>query len=127
MAMEKLVYSAASTAVPTQQFSFRVQHSFFPAPGLATRTFLQNHRTELGSQLCCRSKYRHSKAFTTKQEQLQIHREEEDDDMSFLSLSEKPDRNLGLLDDYETEELDYDCGPNHRSGSSPFSFAKKLN
>ncbi|KNA12587.1 hypothetical protein SOVF_124530, partial [Spinacia oleracea] len=33
---------------------------------------------------------------------------------SFLSLSEKPDRTLALLDDYEMEESDFD--PNHRSG-----------
>ncbi|XP_028760355.1 GTPase ERA-like, chloroplastic [Neltuma alba] len=39
-----------------------------------------------------------------------------DDDLSFLSLSEKPDRNLALLDDYEAEELDYDPHPDHRSG-----------
>lgn len=37
---------------------------------------------------------------------------------SFLSLSEKPDRNLALLDDYELEELDaeHSTCPNHRSG-----------
>ncbi|CAA6673169.1 unnamed protein product [Spirodela intermedia] len=34
---------------------------------------------------------------------------------SFLSLSEKPDRNLALLDDYEMEELDAPDGT-HRSG-----------
>lgn len=45
-----------------------------------------------------------------------------DDELSFLSLNEKPDRNLTLLDDYEMEELGYACDPNHRSGlysSSP--------
>jgi len=41
-----------------------------------------------------------------------------DDDSSFLSLSEKPDRNIALLDDYEMEELDYASNANHRSGSS---------
>ncbi|CAM8901285.1 hypothetical protein QQ045_011110 [Rhodiola kirilowii] len=35
---------------------------------------------------------------------------------TFLSLSEKPDRNLALLDDYEAEELDNVVDPNHRSG-----------
>lgn len=36
---------------------------------------------------------------------------------SSLSLSEKPDRNLALLDDYEMEELDSsNSNPNHRSG-----------
>lgn len=39
-----------------------------------------------------------------------------DDELSFLSLNEKPDRNLTLLDDYEMEELGYAVDPNHRSG-----------
>ncbi|KAL4386141.1 hypothetical protein GQ457_09G009930 [Hibiscus cannabinus] len=38
------------------------------------------------------------------------------DDLSFLSLSEKPDRNMALLDDYELEELDFSSPTNHRSG-----------
>lgn len=38
-----------------------------------------------------------------------------DEESAFLSLSDKPDRNLALLDDYEMEELDYN-DPNHRSG-----------
>ncbi|KAI3894184.1 hypothetical protein MKX03_003741 [Papaver bracteatum] len=38
------------------------------------------------------------------------------DDDSYLSLNEKPDRNLALLDDYEMEELDFAVDPNHRSG-----------
>ncbi|OVA18760.1 K Homology domain [Macleaya cordata] len=38
------------------------------------------------------------------------------EDSSFLSLNEKPDRNLALLDDYEMEELDYEFDPNHKSG-----------
>ncbi|GMP27370.1 hypothetical protein CsSME_00003394 [Camellia sinensis var. sinensis] len=46
--------------------------------------------------------------------------EEEDEDEAsysgFLSLSEKPDRNMALLDDYEMEELDSLPDPNHRSG-----------
>ncbi|RZC88548.1 hypothetical protein C5167_016410 [Papaver somniferum] len=37
------------------------------------------------------------------------------DDDSYLSLNEKPDRNLALLDDYEMEELDFVVDPNHRS------------
>lgn len=36
---------------------------------------------------------------------------------TFLSLSNKPDRNMALLDDYEAEELDTVIDPNHRSGS----------
>ena len=39
------------------------------------------------------------------------------DESSFLSLSEKPDRNTALLDDYELEELDFASPTNHRSGS----------
>ena len=35
---------------------------------------------------------------------------------SFLSLSEKPDRNMTLLDDYELQELDFASPTNHRSG-----------
>ncbi|GAV87754.1 Cellulase domain-containing protein/MMR_HSR1 domain-containing protein [Cephalotus follicularis] len=42
--------------------------------------------------------------------------DDDDDESTLLSLSEKPDRNMALLDDYELEELDYDHGPNHRSG-----------
>lgn len=44
--------------------------------------------------------------------------EEADDESStFLSLSEKPDRNMALLDDYETEELDFASDViGHRSG-----------
>ncbi|TYI60454.1 hypothetical protein E1A91_D10G105300v1 [Gossypium mustelinum] len=38
------------------------------------------------------------------------------DDSSFLSLSEKPDRNMALLDEYELEELDFTSPSNHRSG-----------
>lgn len=37
--------------------------------------------------------------------------------VSFLSLSEKPDRSLALLDEYQLEELEKDSAdPNHRSG-----------
>ncbi|KAF5736017.1 GTPase Era [Tripterygium wilfordii] len=63
---------------------------------------------------------------SSKKEQLWISEledarlEEEDNDgyeldSGFLSLSEKPDRNMALLDDYEIEELDY-SDPNHHSG-----------
>lgn len=44
---------------------------------------------------------------------------ENDDELEIsglLSLSEKPDRNMTLLDDYEFEELDPTPNPNHRSG-----------
>ncbi|KAJ9703507.1 hypothetical protein PVL29_005027 [Vitis rotundifolia] len=42
--------------------------------------------------------------------------DEESSSSTFLSLSEKPDRNMALLDDYELEELDFASNPNHRSG-----------
>ncbi|KAK3005164.1 hypothetical protein RJ639_015635 [Escallonia herrerae] len=42
--------------------------------------------------------------------------EEESSSSTFLSLSEKPDRNTTLLDDYEMEEFDFVSDPNHRSG-----------
>lgn len=44
--------------------------------------------------------------------------EEEDDDSGVvLSLTEKPDRNFALLDEYELEELDTASdNPNHKSG-----------
>lgn len=51
-----------------------------------------------------------------------------DDASSFLSLSEKPDRNMALLDDYEIEEIDYASHPSHKSGEFQllsFSFSIK--
>lgn len=49
---------------------------------------------------------------------LSVGKEEDDEDellsSAYLSLSEKPDRTIALLDDYEMEENDFD--PNHRSG-----------
>lgn len=43
--------------------------------------------------------------------------EEEDDSGMLLSLTEKPDRNFALLDEYELEELDCSSdNPNHKSG-----------
>ncbi|KAL6993548.1 hypothetical protein U1Q18_011662 [Sarracenia purpurea var. burkii] len=42
--------------------------------------------------------------------------EEEESFSTFLSLSEKPDRNMAMLDDYEMEELDALPDPNHHSG-----------
>ncbi|CAK8562231.1 unnamed protein product [Lathyrus sativus] len=121
--MENLASLAASTGTfPTHQFPFKIQHSFFPLRFTSRTTFLRI------PHLCCQTRQCRSNAFSTKQDLIALQQEEEeedeeeqtasysDDDTSFLSLSEKPDRNFGLLDDYETEELDYDCGPNHRSG-----------
>ncbi|KAK9749646.1 hypothetical protein RND81_02G140700 [Saponaria officinalis] len=48
--------------------------------------------------------------------------DEEDESLSsssssgYLSLSEKPDRNIALLDEYEMEENGYDPNSSHRSG-----------
>ncbi|XP_038897257.1 GTPase ERA1, chloroplastic-like isoform X2 [Benincasa hispida] len=49
-----------------------------------------------------------------------------DDELSFLSLNEKPNRNLNLLDDYEMEELGYACDRNHRSDISSTGEARAL-
>lgn len=127
--------SAASATVPQPQFSFQLQHSLFPVHGF---TLFHRNRTDSSSHLCCRTRHRHSQPFANKQHHLLLHEEPQeqedeeveveveveeeeasysDDDTSFLSLTVKPDRNMALLDDYETEELDFDDGPNHRSGS----------
>jgi len=111
--MENLLLRASTLLPPT----FQIQHSFFTI-GFITRTTFIRYRTESTPHLSCRTK-----AFPTKQELFLLQQELEeaddeeiDDDSSFLSLSVKPDRNLGLLDDYETEELGYDFAPNHKSG-----------
>lgn len=44
-----------------------------------------------------------------------------DDESSYLSLSEKPDRSMALLDDYEMEELEFAPDPNHKSGKISIS------
>lgn len=133
--MEKLASSSTATVVPTQHFLFQFhQHSLFFFPKTAFSTFHRN-RTEPLSLLCCKSRHRRLEALSSKQDQLWVSEEEleleleegEDsyldgddhgDDSSFLSLSDKPDRNMALLDDYEGEELDFEFGPDHRSGSS---------
>ncbi|KAK7250893.1 hypothetical protein RIF29_33648 [Crotalaria pallida] len=124
--MEKLVLHTPST--PTQQFLFH--HSLF-FPGFPTRTpFHQNSPTDFpSSNFCyCRStkRDRRIQALANEHDHVLLASEQAeaeaedaeylDDELSFLSLSEKPDRNLALLDDYEAEELDFDSGPNHRSG-----------
>ncbi|KAL5122649.1 GTPase ERA-like, chloroplastic [Glycine soja] len=124
--MEKLASSTATVIlVPTQHSLF-----FFPVPAFST---FHRNRTEPLSPLCCKSRHRRLEAFSNKQDQFWVSEEEleleleegEDsyldgddhgDDSSFLSLSDKPDRNMALLDDYEGEELDFEFGPDHRSG-----------
>lgn len=49
------------------------------------------------------------------EEEGDLEEDENNYDSSFLALSEKPDRNTALLDDYEIEELDYGS-TNHKSG-----------
>ncbi|MED6198689.1 hypothetical protein PIB30_068943 [Stylosanthes scabra] len=106
-----------TSTLPIPQFLFPLFTSPTPFP------------TELHSQRCCRTNMhrpfdafanRQDRTWVSKQTQAEAEAEEEasylDDDLSFLSLSEKPDRNMALLDDYETDELDLDYGPNHRSG-----------
>ncbi|KAK7360044.1 hypothetical protein VNO77_02016 [Canavalia gladiata] len=137
--MEKLASSTAT--VPSQQFLFQLQHSLFPIPGFTIPTPFHRNPTESFSHLCCKIRHRSFQAFPNKRDQLRVseqvqeieeleeeeeyeeyeeyedeEEEYEDDDASFLSLSNKPDRNMTLLDDYETEELNLDCGPDHRSG-----------
>ncbi|KAG9146054.1 hypothetical protein Leryth_016610 [Lithospermum erythrorhizon] len=62
-----------------------------------------------------RTKYttRHEKSENNEYDKLLI----DEDASSFLSLSEKPDRSIALLDDYEMEELGFlHNNPNHKSG-----------
>ncbi|KAK7386540.1 hypothetical protein VNO78_26848 [Psophocarpus tetragonolobus] len=121
--MEKLASSTAT--VRTEQFLFRLQHSLFPIP-----TFHRNPTQSL-LHLCCKTRHRRLQPFPNKQNQLWVseeelqlelefeeeeEEEEDDDDSSFLSLSDKPDRNVTSPDDYEAEELHFDSGPEHRSG-----------
>jgi len=117
--MENLLLRASTLLPPT----FQIQHSFFTI-GFTTRTTFIRNRTESTPHLCCRTK-----AFPTKQELFLLQQELEeaddeeiDDDSSFLSLSVKPDRNLGLLDDYETEELGYDFAPTTKAVCFSVSF-----
>ena len=127
--MEKLASSTAT--VPTQHFLFQLQHSLFPICAFAT---FHRNPTQSLSHLSSRTRHRRFQVFHAKQDQLWVGEEElklqlkeaeeeekdsylDEDDSSFLSLSDKPDRNIALLDDYESEELDFDTGPDHRSGS----------
>ncbi|XP_068465594.1 GTPase ERA-like, chloroplastic isoform X2 [Phaseolus vulgaris] len=126
--MEKLASSTAT--VPTQHFLFQLQHSLFPICAFAT---FHRNPTQSLSHLSSRTRHRRFQVFHAKQDQLWVGEEElklqlkeaeeeekdsylDEDDSSFLSLSDKPDRNIALLDDYESEELDFDTGPDHRSG-----------
>lgn len=128
--MEKLASSTAT--VPTQHLLFQLHHSLFPFPSF----FSTFHRTQSLSHLSFHTSHHRLQSLPNKQDQLWISEqdlqlqlqeaeaeEEQDlyldnhDDSSFLSLSDKPDRNMAMLDEYETEELDFHSGPDHRSGS----------
>lgn len=53
----------------------------------------------------------------TKMDSLLDEEGDAEEESTLLSLSEKPDRNMALLDDYEMEELDFvNDDPRHRSG-----------
>lgn len=97
-------------------------------------------RSQARSSITCRNSNRRSLILSEKEEQqqqlwrsqpeLDFEDEEGEEEMdleddeydtsSILSLSEKPDRNTALLDDDETEELDYASHPDHKSGQSLF-------
>nr|KYP35070.1 GTP-binding protein era isogeny [Cajanus cajan] len=127
--MEKLASSTAT--LPTQQFLFRLHHSLF----LPTFTTFHRNPTHSLSHFSCHTKHRRFEPSPNNQDQLWVSEQEleleleleegeeedlylddDDDDSSFLSLSDKPDRNIPLLDEYEAEELDLDSAPDHKSG-----------
>lgn len=54
--------------------------------------------------------------YDTEEEEAEETTSYSDDDSSFLSLSEKPDRNMVMLDDDEMEEIHSASVANHRSG-----------
>jgi hypothetical protein len=56
--------------------------------------------------------------YDTEEEEAEETTSYSDDDSSFLSLSEKPDRNMVMLDDDEMEEIHSASVANHRSGLS---------
>lgn len=131
----ELVASHISATLPREKFSVHTvfHHTLFP--GFITRTPFHQIPLEFSSQfISCMNRNRRFEVFALKKEHLWVSEQvysgqteggEEphtssclEDDLSFLSLSEKPDRNMALLDDYEAEELDYDSHTDHRSGLS---------
>ncbi|KAI4327634.1 hypothetical protein L6164_020071 [Bauhinia variegata] len=130
--MELALHISATATLPREKFFTLTvfNHSLFP--GFTPRTSFQPIPLELSSQLSCRNRNRRLEAFTDETPQVwvserefnnQIEEMEEaqtssdfEYDLSVLSLSEKPERNMGLLDEDEAEELDYESHSDHRSG-----------
>ncbi|KAL2333727.1 hypothetical protein Fmac_014940 [Flemingia macrophylla] len=122
--MEKLASSTATVPL------FQLRHSLILP---AFTTFHRNPNQSL-PHFSCKTRRRRFEASPSKRHQLWVSEQEleleleleeaeedlylddDEDDSSFLSLSDKPDRNMALLDEYETEELDFDSGPDHKSG-----------
>ncbi|KAB1214553.1 GTPase Era [Morella rubra] len=107
----------------------------FLAPQLKNKTLsphftrpLQETKFQFNAWHTSRNRNNRSLVLLEEERQLRIHEQEyeadeegetasySEDESAFLSLSEKPDRNMALLDDYEMEELEYPSDPNHRSG-----------
>ncbi|XP_020100588.1 uncharacterized protein LOC109718658 [Ananas comosus] len=85
----------------------------------AKKTLPSPEKTKIKS----RFSYRRNGVEEEEEEEFGEEEEEEEEEggeasssSSFPSLSEKPDRSIALLDDYEMEELDSSDCPNHRTG-----------
>lgn len=114
------INSSSSCSVIYHNYNKHIQHSSF--------SNTSRHTLGLHMQFNCtriqRLYYRNGGVAEIEKLQGDDYATEEDDDdelnssASILSLSDKPDRNTALLDDYEMEELDFvpQLDPNHRSG-----------
>ncbi|KAF7809710.1 GTPase ERA-like, chloroplastic isoform X1 [Senna tora] len=135
----ELVASHISSTLPRNKF---LPHTLFS--GFITPIPFHQIPLQFSSQfVCCIHRNRRFQVFALKKENLWVSEqvystesegvEEPDtsssleDDLSFLSLSEKPDRNMALLDDYEAEEFDYDSQTDHRSELVPDDAILNLN
>lgn len=112
------------TAPPFHQF---LASSSSSSPSTATCRY-RNRDFVLSEKLLLRDEDYSTDMFSTSASTMSSSEEEEYDDessssSSVLSLSEKPDRNMALLDDYEIEEFDnFSSDPNHRSGNLSSSY-----
>ena len=120
-----------SATLPREKFLAHTVFHYSIFTGFSSRILFHQNPLEFSSQLSCRGRNHRFEIFAGKHAQFGIGEQEFcgneetqepqtssyfEDDLSFLSLNEKPDRNMVLLDDYEAEELDYGSDPNHRSG-----------
>ncbi|KAE9615454.1 putative GTP-binding protein Era [Lupinus albus] len=105
--MEKLILHSPSIPTPTPQQQFLFHKSLFSS--FKSRTPFHQTSSFL-SFISSTRRNPHFQSLSNGDSELV------DDEMSFLSLTGKPDRNMALLDDYESDELDLDSDPNHRSG-----------